>query len=227
MYFFQVLRPDAVVGAYAKDAVLFIFGVLAMSQAISKTGLDRRIGLLLLGPAKTLPRLLFLFLPLFAMSCSFLSEHALVAFMMPLFMMVYVTSTRAAGVKKDKALAVMFALTLCYTANSGGPGSPAAGGRNAIMIAILADYGQAPSFGQWVLYGLPFVPIMALAVAAYFYLVFRNKLAVKTLDVSAIVRRASEKIGPMNGKEYLTAGVLIAVVTMWITVSDTFGMGGQ
>ena len=226
MYFCGVLRPDDIAKAYAKDAVIFIFGVLAIAVAISKTGLDRRIGLLLLGPAKTLPRLLFIFLPLLGMACSLVSEHALVAFIMPLFMMVYVTSIRAAGIKKDKALAVMFALTLCYTANSGGPGSPAAGGRNAIMMGILQDYNIAPTFGEWMTYGMPFVPIMALVIAAYFYLTFRSKLKVKSLNVSDIVRRASEQIGPMNRNEYLTAAVLVGVIALWIGASDIFGMGG-
>ena len=91
MYFFGVFKPDDVARAYAKDAVIFIFGVLAMASVISKTGLDRRIGLLLLGPSTTLPRFLFLFLPLLGVACSFISEHALVAFIMPLFMMVYST----------------------------------------------------------------------------------------------------------------------------------------
>jgi len=226
MYFTGVLRPDDIAKAYAKDAVIFIFGVLAIAVAISKTGLDRRIGLLLLGPAKTLPRLLFIFLPLLAIACSVISEHALVAFIMPLFMMVYVTAIRAAGVKKDRALAVMFALTLCYTANSGGPGSPAAGGRNAIMMGILQDYDIAPTFGEWMTYGMPFVPIMALVIAAYFYLTFRSKLKVKSLNVSNIVRRASEQIGPMNRNEYITAAVLVCVIALWIGASDIFGMGG-
>jgi sodium-dependent dicarboxylate transporter 2/3/5 len=226
MYFTGVLRPDEIAQAYAKDAVIFIFGVLALAVAISKTGLDRRIGLLILGPAKTLPRLLFLFLPLLAISCSFVSEHALVAFVMPLFMMVYVTSIRSAGIKKDRALAVMFALTLCYTANSGGPGSPAAGGRNAIMMGILQDYNMAPTFGEWMTYGMPFVPVMALAIAGYFYLRLRPKLKVKSLNVAAIVRQASDQIGPMNRNEYLTAAVLLGVMALWIGASDTLGMGG-
>jgi len=226
MYFTGVLRPDDIAKGYAKDAVIFIFGVLALAVAIAKTGLDRRIGLLLLGSAKTLPRLLFIFLPLLAMACSLVSEHALVAFIMPLFMMVYVTSIRAAGVKKDRALAVMFALTLCFTANSGGPGSPAAGGRNAIMMGILQDYNVAPTFGEWMMYGMPFVPVMALVIAAYFYLRFRSKLKVKSLNVSAIVRQASDQIGPMNRNEYITAAVLVSVIALWIGASDTFGMGG-
>ncbi len=226
MYFSGILRPDDIAKAYAKDAVIFIFGVLALAIAIAKTGLDRRIGLILLGSAKTLPRLLFIFLPLLAMACSLVSEHALVAFIMPLFMMVYVTSIRAAGVKKDRALATMFALTLCYTANSGGPGSPAAGGRNAIMMGILEDYNIAPTFGEWMTYGMPFVPIMALVIAAYFFLRFRKKLKVKSLNVSAIVHKAADQIGPMNKNEYITAAVLVGVIALWIGASDVYGMGG-
>jgi len=226
MYFFGVLRPDDVAKAFAKDAVVFIFGVLAISKAITKTGLDRRIGLLLLGRAKSLNRLLFLFLPMFAVACSFVSEHALIAFIMPLFMIIYGVSIRAAGVSQDKALAVMLALSLCYAGNSGGPGSPAAGGRNAIMLGILSDYNIAPSFAEWVAYGLPFVPVMALVIALYFYVMFRKRIQVKSVDAAAIIRRNSEKIGPMNITEYKTAAVLIALIVMWMTLSDIFGMGG-
>jgi sodium-dependent dicarboxylate transporter 2/3/5 len=226
MYFFGILHPDDIAQAYAKDAVIFIFGVLSISMAISKTGLDRRIGLLLLGPAKSLPRFFFIFLPLFGMACSFVSEHALIAFIMPLFLMVYVSTVRAAGVKKDKALATMFVLALCFAANCGGPGSPAAGGRNAVMLGILTDYGKAPSFGQWVQYGLPFVPVMALVIGLYFFLTFRKKLLVKKVNISTLVRQASEKIGPMTTKEYLTAAALILLILLWITTSETFGMGG-
>jgi sodium-dependent dicarboxylate transporter 2/3/5 len=145
---------------------------------------------------------------------------------MPLFMMVYTSSVRAAGIKKDRALAVMFVLSMSFVANCGGPGSPAAGGRNAVMLGILSDYGMAPTFGEWVSYGLPFVPVMALVIATYFFIVFRKKLTVKKLNVSALVHEASEKIGPMNTKEYLTAGVLIGLITLWVTASDVYGMGG-
>lgn len=226
MYFLGVLQPDAIAQAYAKDAVIFIFGVLAMSAAISKTGLDRRIGLLLLGPAKNLRLLLFLFLPMLGIACSFVSEHALIAFIMPLFMMVYAASVRAAGVKQDKALAIMFVLSLCFVANCGGPGSPAAGGRNAVMLGILTDYGVPPTFGEWVQYGLPFVPVMALVIGTYFFLVFRRRLKVKSPNVSSLVRQAAEKIGPMNRNEYITAAVLVGLILLWITASDVYGMGG-
>ncbi len=226
MYLGDVLKPDDIAQAYAKDAVIFIFGVLAMSKAISKTGLDRRIGLLLLGPATSLGKMLFIFLPLLGVSCSFISEHALIAFIMPLFMMVYAASVRSAGVRQDKALAVMFVLSATFVANCGGPGSPAAGGRNAVMMGIFTDYGIAPTFGQWVKYGLPFVPVMALVIGAYFYVAVKPRLKVKMINVSSLVRQASEKIGPMTRDEYVTAAILVLVIVLWITAGSTLGMGG-
>ncbi|MEW6238372.1 MAG: SLC13 family permease [Candidatus Omnitrophota bacterium] len=226
MYFFNVLQPDDIAQSYAKDAVIFIFGVLAFSKAISKTGLDRRIGVLLLQSSKSLPRFLYLFLPLLGVSCSFVSEHAMVAFLMPLFMMVYISTIREAGLQKDRSLAVMFVLALCFAANGGGPGSPAAGGRNAVMLGILSEYGGAPSFGEWVKYGLPFVPVMALAIAVYFHLWYRTKGQVKNLNISNLVVKASQKIGPMNRKEYVTAAALILLVFLWVSSSEKFGLGG-
>jgi sodium-dependent dicarboxylate transporter 2/3/5 len=226
MYVFGVLRPDDIAQAFAKDAVIFIFGVLAMSKAITKTGLDRRLGILLLAPARNLGLLMFAFLPLLAVACSFVSEHALIAFLMPLFVMVYVGSLRGTEIRRDRALMVLFVLSLCYVANIGGPGSPAAGGRNAVMIGILADYGMAPTFGQWVKYGLPFVPVMALVLGAYFYVAFKRKIKVRSLDVSGIVRDASRRIGPMTRHEYFTAAVLVLVIVLWITASGFLGMGG-
>jgi len=226
MYFFNILPPDGVARAYAKDAVFFIFGVLAMATAISKTGLDRRIGILLLGPTTSLLRMSLLFAPMIAISASFLSEHALIAFIAPLFMMVYMGAMKAGGVSKDKALVLMMMLTLNYACNLGGPGSPAAGGRNAIMIGILGDYGIPLSFGQWVMYGLPFVPVAAIAIGLYFYLVMHRKVKVKDLNISVAVKREAEKIGKMTTDEYKTAVVLVVLIFTWSAFSDRFGMGG-
>ena len=226
MYLFGIFPPNVVAAAYAKDAVLFIAGVLALSAGIAKTGLDRRIGLLLLGSSRSRTAFLFLFLPMLAVCASFLSEHALVAFIVPILMMVYMTSVRLARITRDRSLAVMMILGVCYAANHGGPGSPAAGGRNAVMIGILADYGVEPTFGEWVRYGLPFVPVMALVIASYFFLRFRRSIRVENLNVAEIVRAEAQRIGPMTRDEYLTAAVLAGVILLWITSSQSLGMGG-
>ncbi|HPF36175.1 MAG TPA: SLC13 family permease [Candidatus Krumholzibacteria bacterium] len=227
MYASGVMAPDKIVQAFAKDSVLFIFGILVLSRVIMGTGLDRRIGLLLLAPVRNLPLLLFVFLPVFSLTCSFISETVLVAFMMPLFLMVH---SRMSEQHREgdglRPLLVMFALMICFAANLGGPGSPAAGGRNAVMVGILSDYGVAPSFLEWMRYGLPFVPVAALAVGMYFFLAFRSRLKVRSLDVAAVVRRESDRIGPMTRDEYVSAAVLLGVVVLWVTASGRLGMGG-
>jgi len=226
MYFFGVFPADQVAKAYAKDSVIFIFGVLALAAAISKTGLDRRIGILLLGTSTSLLRFCLIFGPLLAVTASFLSEHALVAFIAPVLMLVYLGVIKTTGLAKDKSLAVMLLLMLTFCANIGGPGSPAAGGRNAVMLGIFSDYGISISFGQWLKMGMPFVPVMALAIGAYFLIVFRNKVTTRSVNIAAEVRRESSKIGKMTTDEYKAAGVLILVILLWMTLSDRFGMGG-
>ncbi|MBW1699398.1 MAG: anion permease [Deltaproteobacteria bacterium] len=226
MYFFGILPPNLVAKAYAKDSVIFIFGVLAMAVAIGNTGLDRRIGLVLLGTSTSLSRFAFIFGPLLAITASFLSEHALVAFLAPILILVYGAAIRRANITKDKSLAVMMLLILSYCGNAGGPGSPAAGGRNAVMLGILSDYGMSVSFSQWLKMGLPFVPVMALVTAAYFFLAFKRKIKVKNLDIAEEVKREAEKIGKMTFDEYKAAAVLVLLVVLWATASDRFGMGG-
>ena len=226
MYSFNILPPDQIAKAHAKDAVLFIIGVLGLAVAISKTGLDRRIGILLLGSSKSLAGFLFVFAPLFAMTASFLSEHALVAFIIPVLMLGYAGIVKASGLRKDPALAVMLLLVACFCANIGGPGSPAAGGRNAVMVGILADYGTPISFGQWVKYGLPFVPVMALTIAGYFFVAFRKKIKVTNFDLITEIRKETKKIGKMTRNEYITAVILAILVFMLIAMGEDFGMGG-
>lgn len=226
MYFFDVLPPDLVAKAYAKDSVVFIFGVLSIAAALSKTGLDRRIGILLLGTSTTLKRFALIFAPLLAVTASFLSEHALVAFIAPILILAYSGTIKTAGIKKDKQLMIMFLLMLTLCANIGGPGSPAAGGRNAVMLGILSDYGINISFGQWVKMGMPFVPVMALIIAAYFLVAFRKKLKVGSANIAIEVKRESEKIGKMTADEYKAAGVLILLILLWSTLSGVLGMGG-
>lgn len=227
MYLGGVMRPDEVAQAFAKDSVVFIFGVLVLSRVIRTTGLDRRIAMLLLVPVRSLPSLLFVFLPVFGLACSFISETILIALMMPLFVTVYREITEGDADRPDRRqLLVLFALMLCYSSNLGGPGSPAAGGRNAVMIGILADYGAAPSFLQWMKYGLPFVPVATLVLAVYFYFVFRWRIPSGDWNVAARARLASERLGPMNREEYATAIVSLLVVALWVFGSDRLGMGG-
>ena len=226
LYLFFILPLDSISKAYMKDAVFFIFGVLAIAVGASKTGLDRRIGVLLLGRIKTLKGFCFVFLPLLAVAAGFLSEHALTAILVPIVLRVYRSLCDHHGVKTDRALAVFLVLGIVFALNQGGPGSPAAGGRNAVMVAYLQDFGKPISFLQWMLLGLPFVLLVAPAIGLYMYLTFRRKLKVKTLNLAEFVRKEADQLGKMSRQETSMAFILGAVVLLWITASVRFGLGG-
>jgi len=227
MYLFQIMAPNDITKAFMKDAVFFIMGILAIAVGVSKTGLDKRIGLLLLSRIKNALMFAVIFFPVLAVAAGFLSEHALVALLCPVLMGVYKATCMAHGVKEDKALALFLLLGLTFAANMGGPGSPAAGGRNAVMVGYFSDFGMPISFTDWIKYGLPLVPILALTVGIFMYIACKRKFKVKNVNPSEVVRREAAKLPKLRGRELIMAIILAAVVIGWI-ISDEekTGLGG-
>jgi sodium-dependent dicarboxylate transporter 2/3/5 len=226
MYLFAVLPIDEIAKAYMQDAVFFIFGILAVAVGVSKTGLDKRIGLILLRFIKGPKAFALIFYPSISLSAAFLSEHALVALLIPVLMGVYKVTCRMYGVEKDKALALFLVLGMCFAANHGGPGSPAAGGRNAIMVGYLMAQGTPISFGHWVMYGMPFVPVAAACIGFYMYLLLRPRFKVKTFNPSEIVKAEVAKMGKLRGREALMAVILVCLVAAWVILGEHSGLGG-
>jgi sodium-dependent dicarboxylate transporter 2/3/5 len=150
----------------------------------------------------------------------------LVALLVPVLMGVYKVTCKMYGVEKDRALALFLILGMCFAANHGGPGSPAAGGRNAIMVGYLMNYGQSISFLQWMKYGFPFVPVMGVAVGLYMYLMFKPKFKVKNVNPSEVVKAEAAKLGKLRGREAMMAVILVCLVAAWILLGEEAGLGG-
>jgi len=226
LYLFHILPIEEISKAYMKDAVFFIFGILAVAVGVSKTGLDKRIGLILLSRIKNAKAFAFVFLPILGMSASFLSEHALVALLIPVLMGVYKVTCRMYGVEKDRALAVFLLLGVCFAANHGGPGSPAAGGRNAIMIGYFMEYGTTIAFLDWMKYGMPFVPLMGVVIGAYMYIRCKPRFQVKDINPSEVVKAEVARMPKFGGKEAMMAVILVVLVAAWIILGEHSGLGG-
>ncbi|MBN1104178.1 MAG: histidine kinase, partial [Deltaproteobacteria bacterium] len=192
----------------------------------AKTGLDKRIGLILLSRIKSAKAFAFVFLPMLGMSASFLSEHALVALLIPVLMGVYKVTCKMYGIEKDRALAVFLLLGICFAANHGGPGSPAAGGRNAIMVGYLMGYGKPISFLEWMKYGFLFVPLMATVIGAYMYIRCKPRFQVKAMNPSEVVKAEVARMPKFGGKEAIMAVILVVLVAAWILLGEEAGLGG-
>ena len=226
MFVFRILPPNEIAKAFMNDAVIFILGILIVAVGVSNTGLDKRIGLLLLSPIKSIGAFAFVFFPTLAICSAFLSEHALVALLVPVMMGIYKATCASQGVERDRILAIFLLLGLSFAANIGGPGSPAAGARNAIMVGFLADAGSPIGFLEWMKYGMPLVPVLALVVGAYMYLRCRRKFTVKSVNPSEVVKREVANLPKFAGKEAVMAVVLGVLVIGWMTLHDSLGMGG-
>ena len=129
-------------------------------------------------------------------------------------------------VEASKALAVFLILGLTFAANMGGPGSPAAGGRNAIMTGYLSDMGASISFVDWVIRGMPLSFALSLTVGIYMYLRCKRKFVVSGMNPSAVVKQEAAKLPKLRGKEAVMAVILATVVLLWLILGEEFGLGG-
>lgn len=226
LYVFSILPMEEIGKSYMSDAVLFIFGILVVAVGVAKTGLDKRIGLILLSKIHSSKGFAFVFMPLIAICASFLSEHALVALLIPVLIGIYKVSCRIYGVEKDRALAIFLLLGICFAANHGGPGSPAAGGRNAIMVGYFMTQGLPITFLEWMMYGMPFVPVCGVLIGAYMYLRLKPKFMVKDINPSEVVKSEVARMPKFGGKEAIMAFILVTLVAAWVILGEHSGLGG-
>ncbi|MDD3655762.1 MAG: SLC13 family permease [Atribacterota bacterium] len=230
-YFFYLL-PKAEIGkTFCGDAPLFLLGVLALGVVVTEVGLHKRLASWILGWVKGFIFPLFIIAISMSLLGAFVSAHAIAAFMTPIMVAIYVGALKGAKdkgsqIEEDPNLAKLLLFTLCFSLNVGGVGSPAAGGRNAIMMGFFDNYNVSMSFTQWMAYGMPLVPILAIAVVLYLLFVFR-KTSIKDLTPGfEDIKKENIQMGSMKISELLILLMMFVILFLWITKSDTLGLGG-
>lgn len=230
-YFLHLLPRSMIGKTFAGDAPLFLLGVLAMGVAVVDVGFHKRLASWLLGWTKGFYVPIFVLCISMAVVGSFISAHAMCAFMTPVMAAVYfgavAANSKGGQLEHDPALAKFLLFTLCFALNVGGVGSPAAGGRNVIMMGFWSEYKVPMDFFTWMKYGLPMVPILGILVAVYMLLFFGRKI--KTRDLTpglAAIKEETQRMGKMAYPEYVTFGMLILILLLWIVGGEELGLGG-
>ena len=179
-YFLHLLPRNMIGKTFAGDAPMFLLGVLAMGVTVVDVGLHKRLASWLLGWTKGFILPVFVICISMSLLGSFISAHAMCAFMTPVMAAVYFgvvsANSRDGRLEHDPALAKFLLFTLCFALNVGGVGSPAAGGRNVIMMGFWSEYKVPMDFFTWMKYGLPMVPVLGVVVAGYMLLLFSRKI---------------------------------------------------
>lgn len=230
-YKLQLMPPGDIGKTFAGDAPLFLLGVLAMGVTVVEVGFHKRLASWLLGWTRGFYLPVFVLCISMAVVGSFISAHAMCAFMTPVLAAVYFGAVKAASppgqLQHDPALAKFLLFTLCFALNVGGVGSPAAGGRNVIMMGFWNEYGVPMDFFTWMRYGFPMVPILAILVAVYMLVLFGG--SIKTRDLTPgleAIKEETRKMGKMTYPEYVTLTMLIVILLFWIIGGKKFGLGG-
>ncbi len=230
-YYFRLLPKDMIGETFAGDAPLFLLGVLAMGVVVVEVGLHKRLATWILGWTSGFFMPVFVLCVGMAVIGSFISAHAMCAFMTPVMMAVYFGTVASKSpmeeIKHDPALAKFLLFALCFSLNVGGVGSPAAGGRNVIMMGFWENYGVPMDFLTWMKYGFPMVPVFGVMVAVYMFVFFARKIRTKNLTPGLkAMKEETRMMGKMKYKEYVTLFMLLAILGLWILGSDVLGLGG-
>ncbi len=217
LVFSGIVSRREVASLFWSDACWFIMGSLMFAAAFVKTGVDKRICLLIFRSLAK-PSVGFITLILIAViapSASFISDHALAAIFLPIAMILYNNSLGAHG--EDTELAKMLMITIAMACNIGGFGSPSGGARNVIMMTYMEDmFGITMGYGQWIVYGLPFVLIMIPIL----WLVINWRFKPKIRDLRPALVTLKEDIGRMGGwnrKQIIAVIIFLVMLFGWIT----------
>jgi sodium-dependent dicarboxylate transporter 2/3/5 len=76
-------------------------------------------------------------------------------------------------------------------------------------------------------YGLPMVPVLGVIVAVYMLVLFGRKIKTKDLTPGlAAIKDETRKMGKMQYAEYVTFGMLLLILALWIVGGEELGLGG-
>jgi len=218
LVFGGVVGREEVASLFWSDAVWFIMGSLMFAAAFVKTGVDKRICLLMFRYlARPSVRWITLMMILvIAPAAAFISDHALAAIFLPIGIILYRNSLDS-KVPQDTELAKMLMICIAMACNIGGFGSPSGGARNVIMMTYLEDmFGITMGYGQWMVFAMPFVVVMIPILWVLLNWRFKPKIH----DLGPALETLKQDIG-RSGRwtrvQIVTVVVFAVMLFGWIT----------
>ncbi|MBU2548311.1 MAG: DASS family sodium-coupled anion symporter [Proteobacteria bacterium] len=221
-----VVDREEVTMLYWSDACWFIMGSLMFAAAFVKTGVDKRVCMMIFKrlAVPNVRWITLIFFIIISPLAAFISDHALAAMFLPIGMLLYQNSLTD-EVPEDPELAKMLMITIAMACNIGGPGAPSGGARNVIMMTYLTDmFGVDIGYFQWMTYCFPFVIIMI--PVTWFLINWRFKPRVMSL--APAMEHLKTEIGKMGGwsrQQIWAIIIFVVMVTGWFTEKSLYTSG--
>ena len=226
LVFTGVTSRKEVAMLYWDDACWFIMGSLMFAAAFVKTGVDKRVCLMMFRKL-AVPNVRWISLIFFIIItplAAFISDHALAAMFLPIGMLLYQNSLTK-EVPEDPELGKMLMIAIAMACNIGGPGAPSGGARNVIMMTYLADmFGLDIGYFQWITYCFPFLFFMI--PITWLFLNWRFKPVITSL--APAMNHLQTEIGRMGGwnrKQIIALVIFLVMVFGWFTEKEFYNLG--
>jgi len=224
--FTGIVGREEVAALYWNDAAWFIMGSLMFAAAFVKTGVDKRLSLLLFNKLArpSVGIITLVMIAVIAPLASFISDHALAAIFLPIALLLYRGSQRE-GNAPDTELAKMLLITVAMGCNIGGFGAPSGGARNVIMMGYLNDmFGMDIGYLTWVTYAMPFVIIMI--PFTWLMIQWRFKPSIRDLSPSMkYLREEVSRMGKWNRQQIVAVIIFVVMLWFWFTEKIFFNLG--
>lgn len=225
---FQVLydvgSPSHIAQSFMSDSVFFILGSLMLATAIVKQNLDKRLALAIVKLTGTkLSHVCLGIVAVSALLASLIGEHTVAAIMLPVgTSLIRLTSDDD---EKTRPLGAIIMFCIGYGCSIAGIGTPSGGARNAIMMEYFRSlFSVQVSYFQWIVYAYPMV-LVQIPVLSYILLTsFRTEFTSMERPVY-LLRQQVAREGRMKPVDWLTVGIFLFTLLLWITMSSHIGMG--
>ena len=226
LVFCNVISRQQVAMLYWSDACWFIMGSLMFAAAFVKSGVDKRVCLMMfkklaVPDVRWITLIFFLIITPLA---AFISDHALAAMFLPIGMLLYQNSLTE-EIPEDKELAKMLMIAIAMACNIGGPGAPSGGARNVIMMTYLNDmFGFDIGYFQWCTYCFPF--LFAMVPITWFMVNWRFKPQIKSLKPAMQhLEKEIGKMGKWNRNQIWAIVIFVIMVFGWFTEKAFYNLG--
>ena len=197
----NLTQQKSIFATFADPIIILFLGGFFLADAATKFRLDINLARVLLRPFGTNPKYVLLgLMSVTALFSMFMSNTATAAMMLALL-----TPVLALFKPEDRGRAA-FALCIPIGANVGGIGTPIGTPPNAIALKFMQENGWNVTFGDWMMFGIPFVVIMLLI--GWVILIKMFPIDQKTLDLAK----------EMKGKFMTTPKAWVVYITFIVTI---------
>ncbi len=197
----NLTQQKSIFATFADPIIILFLGGFFLADAATKFRLDINLARVLLKPFGTNPKYVLLgLMSVTALFSMFMSNTATAAMMLALL-----TPVLALFKPEDRGRAA-FALCIPIGANVGGIGTPIGTPPNAIALKFMQENGWNVTFGDWMMFGIPFVVIMLLI--GWFILIKMFPISQKSLDLAK----------EMKGKFMTTPKAWVVYITFIVTI---------